>query len=254
MISIMIGMSGIISPVVNETLQEKAYTAIRNSIMKNDLLPGQSLLIDELSRKLGVSPTPVREALTRLMSDGLVERRRNKTARVAEITKDDVGHTYEVRKLLEPYGASLTAKRLSSDHNLEGKLREVKEAAEEIQGILATGTTSLTTSQYEAYLGIDLQLHKIMLEALGDTLLAKVFSLVGNHSLRIRSFAEATVGPSRGEVLQNINKDHLMIIRAILGAKSEKVQEVVKQHLNNAEERTLQAITQSSLTGIKLNR
>jgi len=228
--------------VITETLQEKVYGVIRDSITKNDLLPGQGLAIEKLAQELGVSPTPVREALARLVGDGLVERTQNKIAFVAKITIEDVHQVYEVRKLLEPYAASLTTKRLSSGHNLEDKLRGVKQEVGEIQGILTTATISLTSSQYEAYLGIDLQLHEIMLEALGDTLLAKVFSLVGKHSLRIRSFAEAIAGPSRGEVIHNITGEHLVIIEALLGKDSERVQEAVKQHLDNAKERTLKAI------------
>lgn len=105
--------------VTTETLQEKAYEAIKDSIMRNDFLPGQPLSVDELARDLGVSPTPVREALTRLSGDGLVERARNKIACVAEITEDDVHQTYEVRKLLEPYATSLVAKKLKSDSALK---------------------------------------------------------------------------------------------------------------------------------------
>jgi len=232
--------------VATETLQEKVYTTIKDSITKNDLLPGQSLSIDELARDLGVSPTPVREALTRLSADGLVERARNKTALVAKITTEDVQQVYEVRKLLEPYAASLVAKKLSINPNLEESLCAIEEEAEEIQKILTTATKSLTSSQYEAYLKIDLRLQEVILEALGNTLLGNIFSLVGNHSLRIRSFAEAISGPSRGEVLRNINGEHLTIIEVLLGKDSRKVQKVVKQHLDNAEERTLRAVRKVS--------
>jgi len=232
--------------VATETLQEKAYRAIKDSIMRNDLLPGQPLAIDELARDLGVSPTPVREALTRLSADGLVECGRNKTALVAKITAGDVHQVYEVRKLLEPYAVSLVAKKLSTDQKLEERLYEVKQVAEEIQEILATTATSLTSSQYEAYLGIDLRLHEVIQEALGDTLLGKVLSLVGNHSLRIRSFTEASAGPSKGKVLHNINGEHLAIIEALLGRDSEKAQETVQNHLKNAEAQTAQAISNRS--------
>jgi len=227
--------------VTTETLQEKAYSAIRDSIIRNDLLPGQPLSIDELARDLGVSPTPVREALARLSADGLVERVRNRTALVAKITAEDVRQVYEVRKLLEPYAASLVAKRVSINPNLEESLRAIKEEAEEIQEMPAA-TVPLRSSQYEAYLEIDLRLQEVILEVLGNTLLRKVLSLVGNHSLRIRSFAEASAGPSRDEVLHNINGEHLVIIEALLSRDSERVQEGVGQHLNNAEDRTIQAI------------
>ncbi len=228
--------------IATETLQEKAYKGIRDSIIRNDLLPGHPLSIDELAKDLGVSPTPVREALTRLSADGLVERVRNRTALVARITAEDVRQVYDVRRLLEPYAASLVAKKLPLAYDLEERLRGVKQVVEKIQDILPTTTTSLTSSQREAYLGIDLQLHERMLETLGDTLLAKVFSLAGNHSLRIRSFAEAITEPSRGEVLHNINGEHLAIIEALLGKDSRKVQEAVRRHLDNAEERTLRAV------------
>jgi len=230
-----------VEQVATETLQEKVYTAIKDAIMRNDLLPGQPLSIDDLARDLGVSPTPVREALTRLSEDGLVERTRNKTALVARITTEDVRQTYEVRRLLEAYAASLVAKKLSSVHNLEERLRGVKQAAKEIQGLTAT-STSLTSSQYEEYLRIDLQLQEVMLEVLGDTLLGKIFSSVGSHALRIRSFAEASAGSMRGEVFHIINGEHLAIIETLLDKDSERTREVVKRHLDNAEERTLQAI------------
>jgi len=237
-----------IEQVATETLQEKVYRAIKDSITRNDLLPGQPLSIDELARGLGVSPTPVREALARLAADGLVERARNKTALVAKITAEDVRQVYEVRKLLEPYAASLVAKKLPSDHNLEERLYRVKQEAEKIQGILTATSTSLTSSQREAYLGIDLRLQEVILEALGDSLLGKVLSLVGNHSLRIRSFAEAGGEPSRCRLCDDINREHLMIIEALLSRDSERAQETVKQHLDNAEERTLQGLEGNFLT------
>jgi DNA-binding GntR family transcriptional regulator len=242
MLYMLLEIKNMIEQVATETLQEKVYKVVKDSIMRNDLLPGQRLSIDELARGLGVSPTPVREALSRLSMDGLIERDRNRTARVAEITKDDVCQTYEVRKLLEPYAFSLVAKRLSSDHNLEHKLRAVKKEAEEIQKALTNAAKSLTSSQYEVYIGIDLRLQEIILEALGNSLLGKVLSLVGNHSLRIRSFAEAGAKPSRCELCHTINRDHLMIIEALLSEDSEKVQGVVRQHLDNAEERTMQSL------------
>jgi len=174
--------------------------------------------------------------------DGLVERARNKTALVAKITAEDVRQVYEVRKLLEPYAASLVAKKLSTAPNLEESLREIIEEAEEIQEILPTATKSLTPSQYETYLEIDLRLQEVILKALGDTLLGKVLSSVGNHSLRIRSFAEASAGPSRDEVLRKVNGEHLAIIDALSNTDPETAQEAARQHLDNAEVRTLQAM------------
>ena len=230
-----------IDQIATETIQEKVYGVMKDSITRNSLLPGQPLSIDKLARDLGVSPTPVREALARLAGDGLVERTQNKTALVAGISAEDVRQVYEVRRLLEPYAARLLVKRLSINPNLEESLREIKEEAEEIQEILAT-TISLTASKYKTYLEIDLRLQEVILEALVNPLLGNIFSLVGNHSLRIRSFVEASAKRSKGKILYNINGEHLAVVEALLGGDSERVQEVVEKHLDNARERTLQAL------------
>lgn len=229
-----------INQISSETLCEKAYEAIRNLILRNEFLPGEVLSIESLAQDLGVSPTPVREALAKLSADGLIEHMRNKRVRVARITEDDVRQTYEVRRLLEPYAASLAAKRVAIDPALEDDLHEIQQVAEKIQETAVN--TSIKRSQYETYLGIDLRLQEITLEALGNTLLKKVLTLVSNHSLRIRSFAEASSNLSIGRIVRIVNGEHLAVIKALLDSNPERVQEAVQQHLNNAEDRTVQAI------------
>lgn len=229
--------------VTTETLQEKAYEAIKDSIMRNDFLPGQPLSVDELARDLGVSPTPVREALTRLSGDGLVERARNKIACVAEITEDDVHQTYEVRKLLEPYATSLVAKKVKSDSALKDDLQELACKIEEIHEIATH--TSLSSSEYEEYLQIDLGVNAVILKALENTLLRKLLSLVNNHSRRVRSFTEAISKPREVKIIQLNNKEHLTIIKALIDGDSKRTEEAVQQHLHNVENRTTNAIRNS---------
>jgi len=229
-----------IEQIVTETLQERVYATIKDSIMKNELLPGQPLLIDKLAQDLGVSPTPVREAVARLAVDGLVERTQNKTALVAGISAEDVRQVYEVRRLLEPHVASLVAKKCSVNPNFKKSLYEIRKDAEGIQEILAA-SIPLTSSQYETYLGVGLRLQEVILEALGDTLLEQVLSLVGNHSLRIRSFAEASSTACESKILHVVNNEHLAILDALLDGDQKRVMEAVRKHLSNAEARTIQA-------------
>ena len=133
-------------------------------------------------------------------------------------------------------------RKTPSIHNLEERLRGARQAAEEIQEALVTTSTSLTSSQYQAHQAIDLQLQEVILETLGNTLLGKVLCLVASHSLRIRSFAEASTGSSKGEVLHDTNREHLAIIKALLDKDSERTQEAVKRHLDNREGRALRAM------------
>jgi len=229
--------------VATETLQEKVYIAIKDSIMRNDLLPGQPLSTDELARDLGVSPTPVREALTRLSADGLVERTPNKTACVAKITGDDVHQNYEVRQLIEPYVTAVAARRISTVPDLRERLTELQQKARSIKETATSGP--LTPSQRETCRGIGLELYKIALDALDHDLLKRVFSLISDHSLRIRSFAEASSLPYEETILPLVNDEHIAIIDALLAGDEKRVKWAVKRHLVNAQARTNEASRRS---------
>lgn len=229
-----------VKQISRKTLQEEVYERLKESILRNQFLPGQVLSIERLSQDLGVSPTPVREALTILSVEGLVEDARNKQARVAKITEDQVRQTYEVRKLLEPYAARITAERIDLNPSLQDDLHQIKRTLEELQKEVTEAT--LSPSQYKTYLDIDLRLQEAMVDTLGDTLLRKLINLVGDHSLRIRSFTEASSKPRAKEVIKMNNKEHLAIIRALLDGSQKRVEKATKKHLTNAENRTSQAV------------
>ena len=80
-------------------------------ILSGHLAPRQELRQDSLAGKLGISRTPLREALNRLASEGLVEFRPRRSAVVAELTRADVEADYEARRILEPAAARLAAAR-----------------------------------------------------------------------------------------------------------------------------------------------
>lgn len=226
--------------ISRETLQEKVYESIKDSIVKNDLMPGDVLSIDALAEDLGVSPTPVREALAKLSARGLVKNARNKKARVAPISEQDILQTYEVRKLLEPYATRLVAEKVEENSDLQAELEDLKQRALEVQKI--GEEDQLDPDQYERYAGIDLGLQEVMEKALGETLLSKLLAQVGNHSLRIRFFTETSTDGEAPEVLLANNEEHLGIIRAMLNGDLERVEQAVERHLENAENRTIGAL------------
>lgn len=93
---------------------EQAVTRLRRSILEGDLAPGARLQEVELAAQLGMSRTPVREALRVLSSQGLVEILPNRGARVAQWSVKDLEEIYELRVMLESYGAHRAASRMSS--------------------------------------------------------------------------------------------------------------------------------------------
>jgi DNA-binding GntR family transcriptional regulator len=94
-----------------ESVVDQVYEAIRERIADGSLARGARVHQEDLAEDLGVSRTPVREALRRLAAEGLVEMRTNRGARVADVDQDGMLGAYEARLVLEPGAARLAAER-----------------------------------------------------------------------------------------------------------------------------------------------
>lgn len=99
------------SPIRSHTVADLAYERIRGLVLSGELAPGTRLGQVELAGRLGISRTPVREALRRLGGEGLVEGHSNHGFRVADLGLDAVLRRLEVRAILEPGIAALAAER-----------------------------------------------------------------------------------------------------------------------------------------------
>jgi DNA-binding GntR family transcriptional regulator len=105
------------------SVSDRVYEVIRDRILLGDVEGGSRLHQENISEELGVSRTPVREALARLASDGLVELLPNRGARVVEVTLEDMRSSYEARLAVEPIAA-----RLAAERGADEQLRLLKKA------------------------------------------------------------------------------------------------------------------------------
>lgn len=217
--------------LTNKTLTEETYDAIKERIFKNEYKPGDPLSIENLAEELGVSQTPIREALIRLSNDGLVEYNPRKKACVSDITTQDIAETYEVRKILEPYVASNAAANPPID-----ELRELQKELEEIKDL--TGE-----AKYQKFHETDIKLNDLLMDTVDNHLLLQLFNHIENYNIRIRFFAGTTLKNSE-EVVEEGNSDHLAIVRALLDKSPQKARHAVLDHLQKAEKRTWQAVKQ----------
>lgn len=108
-----------VSPVVDRSVGEQVTVEIRRAILSGALRPGQEFSLREIASQLGVSFIPVREALRRLESQGLVIMRPNRSAMVVPLDRDDLLGIYRLRKQIEPDLAADSA-RLHSAETLAG--------------------------------------------------------------------------------------------------------------------------------------
>jgi len=217
-----------------KTLRDHTYKAIKDLILKNLLLPGHDIPIKKLAADLGISETPVREALVMLKAEGLIDYEPHKKPQVADITEEEVRQVYEVRKLLEPYAAGLVVKAISTNPELKEKLQQVHELAKKVI------QTPVHACEYDDYLEIDLKLNEILLQATENKIYREVLTLVGSRSMRIRTFVEATSKMNPNRMIHTITGEHQAIIQAMLHGDLEEARKKVQEHLLNAELRTLQ--------------
>jgi DNA-binding GntR family transcriptional regulator len=100
-----------VAPIEVQSLADRVYRRIRSLILSGELPPGEQLRQEALAEGLGTSRTPLREALNRLASEGLIEFRPHRSAVVAQFSQRDIEVDYEARVIVEPAAARLAAER-----------------------------------------------------------------------------------------------------------------------------------------------
>lgn len=145
----------------SETLGEQAYFAIRNAITSGVLKPGERITERGLARRLGVSPTPVREALRQLEQEGLVVRTPNRGVSVSDMPSTSVAEMLLIQAALRGVAARLAADKIT------------EEEIAEIQAVLQESEEMLDTGDPETLLALADQFHTIVDEASRNMTLLK---------------------------------------------------------------------------------
>jgi len=213
-----------------DSLKEEVYNLLKELILVNEFLPGQKLSIEELARELDISPTPIREALSKLESDGLIELSRNKRPKVTRITENDVHETYEVRRFLEPQVAKKATKNVPSEQlrNLKDKMVKFSSADKK--------------NESRVFHELDLELNKLIFQTVDNDFLNELLSVIKNRSIRIRFLAESVQHREQEKFIEKGNEEHLSIIESMENSDEPGVEEAVHLHLGNAKKRTLKII------------
>lgn len=118
-------------------LRDEVFNTLRERILKGSLKPGERLMEIHLADQLGVSRTPIREAIRMLELEGLVKMVPRKGAQVAKISREDLQDVLEVRKALDTLAVKLACERIT-----ENEIVKLKEAENEFERILKTGDTT----------------------------------------------------------------------------------------------------------------
>ena len=208
-----------------QPLRNVVFNTLRDAILRGDLQPGERLMEIHLAKKLGVSRTPVREAISMLEQEGLAVTYPRRGAQVAKMTVKDLDDVLEIREVLDTLAASLACRNMNSDdiNNLATACADFEKATRgnDIREVVRTD---------EAF-------HNVIYEASGNPRLRAILLNLKGQMYRFRF--EYVKDKSNYPFLI---KEHKDILEALKTRNEEEVIKHTKKHLVNQMESVRQVI------------
>jgi DNA-binding GntR family transcriptional regulator len=199
---------------------ERAYEEIRARVAAGEYSAGDRLREEELSSVIGVSRTPIREAIRRLAAEGLVEFLSHRGAHVASWSDAQLREIFELRALIEAYGAQRAANRIDED-----ALQRLEELAQQMEEAAFSGTDDAM----EAVSVANNEFHQLVVEQAGSEHLVSFFAKVVQIPLVHRTFRR--YGPDN---LARSFRQHRELIDAFRAADAAWAESVMRSHILSA--------------------
>ncbi len=196
---------------------ERAYRSIKEQILSGSLTPGAWLREGELGSTIGVSRTPVREALRRLGVEGYVRFEPNRGAFVTESSARELREMLELRSTIEPFAARLAAERITPEH-----ICRLQELASEME---AAGGDPDRTSM-DAITALNTEFHNLVALAADNRRLIDIRNTIGYLSKTFRTFDRYT--PAK---LQRSFQHHRELIEALQAHDGRWAASVMSSHV-----------------------
>lgn len=197
--------------------REKAYAYLRENVLTDPELQGRFLNEQELAADIGVSRTPVREALLLLVSDGLVELIPQRGAYVPAVTGREISELMELRGILESYAARLV-------------IAEGLVPAEQMRDTLQQQAQIPNNDDPEdarEFIRLDTLFHQQLIDAAGNELISRTYSKLHVRQILVGVSALFRTGGRR----QAVCTEHQDILDALVAGDAARAQEAIDHHL-----------------------
>lgn len=205
------------APTVETSLVDNVYEGILLRIIRGELVGGQELKSTVLAKDLGVSRTPVVQALQRLASDGIVTLEMNKRAVVRSGAENWLVEIHQLRELLEPHAAALAAPRITDD------------VLDKLHALAAAVPKARKAEWSAAIERFDFALHLAIADAVGNLALREAIRKC--WSFKRLSYAAM---PERAEALEKGYQEHLAILAALGARDPQTASAAMLFHLRSA--------------------
>ncbi len=208
-------------------LRDVVFNTLRQAILTGELKPGERLMEIHLANRLGVSRTPIREAIRKLELEGLVTMIPRRGAEVAQITEKSMRDVLEVRRTLDALSVELACERISKEEE-----EALKEACDEFEKAVKTKDAKIIAKA-------DVALHDIITAATRNQRLIQLINNLSEQMYRYRF--EYIKDTSQHE---RIIEEHKIIYESIIKKDKEAASEIAKIHIDNQEKAVINRIRQ----------
>lgn len=213
-------------PPRRSMLADQVYERLVEQLLEGSLAPGDAISIDGTARALGVSPTPVREALARLESTGSVTRIALRGYKVAHLpSAREMTDIMDARLVIEPHLIELACHRVT-DHLLE----QLEEAIED-QVRAPRGSSATAIRDYHR---ADERFHRLIAEHAANEPLLRAYDALGGHGQRFRLFIGIGVRDAEYAIAE-----HRQVVAALRRGHSSEVYRIMYDHITAVKERAL---------------
>lgn len=206
-------------------LRDVVFNTLRQAILTGELKPGERLMEIHLADRLGVSRTPIREAIRKLELEGLVTMIPRRGAEVAQITEKSMNDVLEVRRAVDALCVELACERITQE-----ELGKLKEACEHFEEAVKAGDVKHIAQA-------DVALHDIIVQATGNQRLVQLVNTLSEQMYRyrfeyIKDFRQH----------ERLVEEHRIIYESIVGKDKETACKAAKEHIDNQKKAIIRQI------------
>jgi len=202
-------------PITNESLTTKVTQLLEQAILTGQIKPGEKLVERELSERLGISRSPIREAIRSLQSSGLVKIIPWKGTIVSEVSKREVEEIYAVKSMLESFAAGVACKRIT--HKQVRRFR----------ALLAKMEKEISKNNLYAYLKLSQEFHELFIKASDNTKLYEIYQSLSKQIQWLQ-----LISLSFSDRAKHSLREHKQIMEAFVERKPELVEQLVRDHVD----------------------
>lgn len=200
-------------------LRDVVFNTLREAILKGELKPGERLMELQLAAKLGVSRTPIREAIRMLEQEGLAVTIPRKGAEVARMTEKDMEDVLQIRSALDELAVQLAAGKIT-----EEELEKMEEARMNFEESIQTGDVKRIAQA-------DVDFHDVIYQATGN---AKLVTMLNN--LREQMYRYRVEYLKDEKAYPRLLKEHEDIVESLKKRDKKHVSELMREHVKNQAE------------------